>query len=137
MKRLAFVCTGIDDGLQHLLKSKEKVVTLLKNSGWDAIPLRLHTVDTLTEYLIEYRESDIEESIFYFIGHGILAESSKQLTLKLSRSGRLGLNQIYDFFFDYINPKKLAIIIDACHSGTFVGVSQENRNIEYLTSSKK
>jgi|GEM_PF-2507572 len=134
--RLAFVCTGIADNLKYLEPNKSKVTKTLESYEWKVIPLRLSSLSTLNDSLEEYRGYDIEEFIFYYSGHGDISSQNQILKLKLNHNELMPINEILDSIFEYINPTKQAVILDACYSGNYKNIDFPN-NIEILCSSSE
>ena len=107
---------------------------LLTQHGWKVIQTPLYSIADLNRRLQEYEQSEIDEFLFYYTGHGDVSNRQQILKLQLENT-EISLNDVLDSIFKYINPKKQAIVLDACYSGTLKDLALEN-NTEFLFSSQ-
>jgi len=137
-KKLAFVCTGIDDGLNYLSQNAFKVEKTLEAYDWEVRWIRLSSLNHLIATLEEYKHDSIEEFMFYYSGHGMIPQRRiDEFELKLDHRDNVAVDKILDEIFQVINPKKRALILDACYSGRINGNTKLGKNINVLTSSSK
>jgi len=107
---------------------------LLTQHGWKVIQTPLYSIADLNRRLQEYEKSKIDEFLFFYTGHGDVSNRQQILKLQLDNT-EISLNDVLDSIFKYINPKKQAIVLDACYSGTLKDLTLEN-NTEFLFSSQ-
>ena len=107
---------------------------LLTQHGWKVIQTPLCSIADLNRRLQEYQHSNIDEFLFFYTGHGDVSNRQQILKLQLDNT-EISLNDVLDSIFKYINPKKQAIVLDACYSGTLKDLTLEN-NTEFLFSSQ-
>ena len=132
--KLAFVCSGRPDNLKYLTNNRTMVDELLTQHGWKVIQTPLYSIADLNRRLQEYQNSNIDEFLFFYTGHGDVSNRQQILKLQLDNT-EISLNDVLDSIFKYINPKKQAIVLDACYSGTLKDLTLEN-NTEFLFSSQ-
>jgi hypothetical protein len=132
--KVAFVCSGRADNLKYLKNNRTLVESTLRNCGWEVVSTSLSDMGDLNKHLQEYTKNTIDEFIFYYTGHGDVSNQQQVLKLQLDNS-KVMINDIIDSICEFINPKKQAIILDACYSGTLKGLNL-NKNIEFLFSSQ-
>jgi hypothetical protein len=131
--KLAFVCSGKPDNLKYLKNNCMEVSSVLTSCGWKVIDIYLSDISEFNKRLQEYENETVDEFVFFYTGHGNISSIDRVLKLQLDNMN-IRINDILEVIFTYINPKKQAIILDACYSGEFQGVSPKN-NIELLSSS--
>jgi len=134
MKKVAFVLSGTPKNLKYLKNNRSLIEKALRQQGWEIVNSQLNDISNFNKLLSEYQKNTIDEFIFFFTGHGDVSNQQEILKLELDYS-KLNINEIQDSIFEYINPKKLAIILDSCYSGTLKGLNL-NKNIEFLFSSQ-
>jgi len=132
--RLAFVCSGRLDNLKYLTNNRSMVDELLTKHGWKVIQTPLFNISDLNKRLQEYQGSNIDEFLFFYTGHGDVSNRQQILKLQLENT-EISMNDVLDSIFKYINPKKQAIVLDACYSGTLKDLVLE-KNTEFLFSSQ-
>lgn len=134
MKKVAFVLSGTPKNLKYLKNNRSLIEKALRQQGWEIVNSQLNDISNFNKLLSEYPKNTIDEFIFFFTGHGDVSNQQEILKLELDYS-KININEIQDSIFEYINPKKLAIILDSCYSGTLKGLNL-NKNIEFLFSSQ-
>ena len=107
---------------------------LLTQQGWKVIQTPLYSIADLNRRLQEYEQNSIDEFLFFYTGHGDVSNRKQILKLQLDNT-EISLDDVLDSIFKYINPKKQAIVLDACYSGTLKDLALEN-NTEFLFSSQ-
>lgn len=134
MKKVAFVLSGTPKNLKYLKNNRSLIEKALRQQGWEIVNSQLNDISNFNKLLSEYQKNTIDEFLFFFTGHGDVSNQEEILKLELDYS-KVNINEIQDSIFEYINPKKLAIILDSCYSGTLKGLNL-NKNIEFLFSSQ-
>ena len=132
--KVAFVCSGKSGNLKYLKNNRTLVENTLRSLNWEVVSTPLSDISDLNKQLNEYTKNTIDEFIFFFTGHGDVSNQQQILKLQLDNS-KVGINEILDSISEYINPKKQAMIFDACYSATLKGLNL-NKNIEFLFSSQ-
>ena len=132
--KLAFVCSGKPDNLKYLKNNRTEVGSILTSCSWEVIDILLSDIGEFNKRLQEYKKGTVDELVFFYTGHGSVANRQGILKLQLDTT-EVSINDILDSIFEHINPKKQAIILDACYSGEFKGIELEN-NTELLSSSE-
>jgi len=132
--RLAFVCSGRPDNLKYLTNNRNMVDELLTKHGWKVIQTPLFNISDLNKRLKEYQGSNVDEFLFFYTGHGDVSNRQQILKLQLENT-EISMNDVLDSIFKYINPKKQAIVLDACYSGTLKDLALE-KDTEFLFSSQ-
>jgi len=132
--RVAFVCSGKPDNLKYLKNNRDLVSETFSNHGWEVVNTPLSNISDLNRRLHEYSKNTIDEFIFFYTGHGDVSNRQQILKLQLDNT-EISMNDVLDSIFKYINPKKQAIILDACYSGTLKDLALE-KNTEFLFSSQ-
>ena len=132
--RVAFVCSGKPDNLKYLKNNRDLLDETLSKNGWEVVNTPLSNIFDLNKRLQEYSKNSIDEFLFFYTGHGDVSNRQQILKLQLDNV-EISINDILDSIFKYINPKKQAIVLDACYSGTLKDLVLEN-NTEFLFSSQ-
>lgn len=132
--RVAFVCSGKPDNLKYLKNNRDLLDNTLSKNGWEVVNTPLSNILDLNKRLQEYSKNSIDEFLFFYTGHGDVSNRQQILKLQLDNV-EISINDVLDSIFKYINPKKQAIVLDACYSGTLKDLVLEN-NTEFLFSSQ-
>ena len=132
--RLAFVCSGRADKLKYLKNNRTMVNNLLSKYDWEVIDTPLYSIADLNKRLQEFENSSIDEFIFFYTGHGSISALQQIFQLEVDTAA-IAMSQVLESIFQYINPKKQAILLDACYSGTLKDLALKN-NTEFLFSSQ-
>ena len=132
--RVAFVCSGKPDNLKYLKNNRDLLDNTLSKNGWEVVNTPLSNILDLNKRLQEYSKNSIDEFLFFYTGHGDVSNRQQILKLQLDNV-EISINDVLDSIFKYINPKKQAIVLDACYSGTLKDLALEN-NTEFLFSSQ-
>lgn len=132
--KVAFILSGLPDGLQCLDRNRERVASKLKQYDWEVRVATFYSLAVLQSYIDEFKDKYIEDFIFFYTGHGDSSSSDGILTLKLHDRTPVDLNTLYNSYFSQLNPRRKAIILDACYSGNFEGRNFHDTT-EYLCSS--
>ncbi len=132
--KVAFILSGLPDGLNHLDKNREKVATKLKEYGWEVKPFIFSNLTTLNTYIEEIKDKEIEDFIFFYTGHGDTSNVDNVLTLRLHDNTTVDINSLNRDYFSKLKFKRISIILDACYSGNF-NEQKIRDSMEYLCSS--
>jgi hypothetical protein len=133
--KVAFILSGLPDGLQCLERNREKVATILKQYGWNTrVETTFHSQASLLTIINEYKDQKIDDFIFFYTGHGDASSDEGILTLKLHDGTTIDINTLHREYLSKLNIERKAIILDACYSGNFVG-RRFHDYTEYLCSS--
>lgn len=141
MKNIAFVYSGDKDGLSSLEPDRNEVERVLSTYGeWDKIiNEELENINQFETTLKNYENKEIENLFFYFTGHGVRdGISTKDLYLDVSDENSRNMNEFILSIFNTNIPKRIAIVLDTCYSGTYVYNSKIiSGSFEILTSSSQ
>lgn len=132
--RVAFVCSGKPNNLKYLKNNRDLLDEILSQNGWEVVNTPLSNISDLNKRLQEYSKNSIDEFLFFYTGHGDVSNRQQILKLQLDNV-EISINDVLDYIFKYINPKKQAIVLDACYSGTLKDLALE-KNTEFLFSSQ-
>lgn len=132
--RLAFVCNGRPDNLKYLKNNRDNVDKMLTQHAWDVVNIPLSNISEFNKILKEYEKNSIDEFLFFYTGHGDVSGRRNILMLPLDNI-EVSIDTVLDSIYKYINPKKQAIILDACYSLTIKDLVPE-KNMEFLSSSQ-
>lgn len=116
--KVAFIFSGLPDGLQCLNENRQKISETLSHYGWDTrVDSPFHSTSALLNSIKEYENKEIEDFIFFYTGHGETSNSDTILTLKLHDGTPIDINVLHRDYISKLNIKRKAIILDACYSG--------------------
>jgi len=133
--KVAFILSGLADGLQCLDRNREKVATTLNRYGWiTRVDIPFYSQASLSAIIDEYKDKEIDDFIFFYTGHGDASSDEGILTLRLHDGTTIDINTLHREYFSKLNINRKAIILDACYSGNFEGRKFHNKT-EYLCSS--
>jgi hypothetical protein len=132
--KVAFILSGLPDGLKYLDKNREKVATKLKEYGWEIRAFTFSNLTSLNSHIQEFYDEEIEDFIFFYTGHGNTSNQDNVLTLKLHDGTLVDINSLNRDYFSKLKFKKMSIVLDACYSGNF-NDQKIRDNMEYLCSS--
>ena len=132
--RLAFVCSGEPKNLLYLDNNRAMVNEVLSKHKWKVINTPLSSLANLNIELQKYPKNSIDEFLFFYTGHGSYSNFQSTFQLEVDNA-TIKINDIQEVIFESLNPKKQAIIIDACYSGTLDNLILK-RDIEFLFSSQ-
>ncbi|CAA6818596.1 MAG: Unknown protein [uncultured Sulfurovum sp.] len=143
MKRVAFIYSGDDTGLNSLEHNRNGVAQKLKDfGGWETtINKKLDSELTFIEDLEKYQDDDIDSLLIYYTGHGEIAEPFETFQLKISDKQGITLDTLYSKVYQCFSngssalPLKLAIVLDACYSGDTVYKAEQFGTSEIVASS--
>jgi len=124
--------------LEYLGNDIEKMKKILKPSWIIKKEGFLERSFFSEESLSTYRANELDV-LFYFTGHGIDQEDDilDEYTLKLSDNEMQNITtkELVAFLSEKLQPKTLTIILDTCYSGQATIETNQNNNIQILTSS--
>jgi len=132
--RVAFVCSGRPDNLNYLDNNRDMVDNILSQHGWKVINTPLDAISDFNIALQKYPKNSVEEFLFFYTGHGTYSHFQSIFQLEVDNA-TIKINDIQEAIFEAINPRKQAIIIDACYSGTLDNLILK-RDTEFLFSSQ-
>ena len=133
--KVAFILSGLPDGLKCLDMNRQKVAATLNSYGWiTRVETTFFSLAVLQTYIEEYKDKDIDDFIFFYTGHGDSSSDDGILTLKLHDGTNVDINSLYREYISKLRAKRKVIILDACYSGNFKN-RRFHSNIEYLCSS--
>ncbi|CAA6819349.1 MAG: Unknown protein [uncultured Sulfurovum sp.] len=131
--KVAFICSGDPVDLKYLRENRDSIKKAL-SSEWRVIYQQpLQNLQDLILTIKEWKDESIEEFLFFYTGHGNVCERKRNLNLKLFYDNKITINDIFDEIAE-LNPKKTAIVLDACYSGNYNKVAFSG-NIQLFTSS--
>jgi len=133
--RVAFVCSGRADNLKYLDNNRNMIDTVLSEHGWEVINTPLDSIANLNLTLQKYLKNSIDEFLFFYTGHGSFSNLQRVFQLEVE-SATIKINDIQEAIFTHINPKKQAVIIDACYSSGSLDDLIPQKNSEFLFSSQ-
>jgi len=134
--KIAFICSGTPDGLNHLFENRKSIELSLANQGWEVINIELQNEQTFKIALDNFKGKNVDEFLFFYTGHGDTCLVEKKLELRLFHDNTpLSINRIFALLKP-IKPKNIAIVLDACYSGNYETVKATNKNIQILSSSQ-
>ena len=133
--KVAFILSGLPNGLQCLDRNRERVAKTLKNYGWiTRVDTTFYSQASLLATINEYKDYEIDDFIFFYTGHGDASSDEGILTLRLHDGTTIDINTLHREYFSKLNINRKAIILDACYSGNFEG-RKFHEKTEYLCSS--
>ena len=132
--RVAFVCSGRPDNLNYLDNNRDMVDNILSQHEWKVINTPLDAISDFNIALQKYPKNSVEEFLFFYTGHGTYSHFQSIFQLEVDNA-TIKINDIQEAIFEAINPRKQAIIIDACYSGTLDNLILK-RDTEFLFSSQ-
>lgn len=132
--KVAFILSGLPDGLHCLDSNREKVATKLRENGWDVRAATFASLQMLQTYISEFKGRDIEDFIFFYTGHGDTSNEDNLLTLKLHDGSPIDLNTLQISYFSQLKIERKAIVLDACYSANYTDWKFRD-GTEYLCSS--
>ena len=133
--KVAFILSGLPDGLQCLDRNRQKVAETLNKYGWTTrVEITFYSQASLLATINEYKNQEIEDFIFFYTGHGDASSDEGILTLRLHDGTTIDINTLHREYFSKLNIQRKAIILDACYSGNFEGRKFHDKT-EYLCSS--
>ena len=133
--KVAFILSGLPDGLQCLDRNRQMVAETLNKYGWiTRVETTFHSQASLQTIINEYKSLEIEDFIFFYTGHGDTSSNEGILTLRLHDGTKIDINTLHRDYFSALNIQRKAIILDACYSGNFEGRKFHDKT-EYLCSS--
>ena len=133
--KVAFILSGLPDGLQCLDKNRDRVARILNKYGWiTRVDMPFHSQASLLAIIDEYKDMEIDDFIFFYTGHGDASSDEGILTLRLHDGTTIDINTLHREYFSNLNINRKAIILDACYSGNFKG-RDFHPQTEYLCSS--
>lgn len=143
MKRVAFIYSGDETGLNSLEHNRNSIAQKLKDfGGWDTtINKKLDSELTFIEDLEKYQDDEIDSLLIYYTGHGEIAEPFDTFQLKISDKQGIPLDTLYSKVYQCFSkgtgelPLKLAIVLDACYSGDTVYKAEQFGTSEIVASS--
>jgi hypothetical protein len=133
--KVAFILSGLPDGLQCLDRNRQMVAETLNKYGWiTRVETTFHSQASLQTIINEYKNLEIEDFIFFYTGHGDTSSNEGILTLRLHDGTKIDINTLHRDYFSALNIQRKAIVLDACYSGNFEGRKFHDKT-EYLCSS--
>ena len=144
LKNIAFIYSGDDIGLNSLEHNRNGVASKLEDFGnWKiAVKKKLDSELTFIEDIEKYQNNKIDNLLIYYTGHGEIDKHLEKFQVKISDKQGILLEVLYSkilqcFMKDNNElPLKLAIVIDACHSGKAIYDTKQFSNSEILPSSR-
>jgi hypothetical protein len=133
--KLAFVCSGRPDNLKYLANNLKIVGEVLTEHGWKVINTSLESIANLNITLQKYSKNSIDEFIFFYTGHGSFSNLQEIFQLEVDNA-TIQIKDIQESIFSHINPKKQAIIVDACYSSASLEDLIPQKNTDFLFSSQ-
>jgi len=133
--RLAFVCSGRPDNLKYLDNNRKMVDEVLSEHGWEVVNGSLDSIANFNKTVQKYSKKNIEEFVFYYTGHGSFSNLQEIFQLEVDNA-TIQIKDIQESIFTHINPKKQAIIIDACYSSASLEDLIPQKNTDFLFSSQ-
>lgn len=125
MKKVALIYSGYDKDLNSLEYNREGVAQKLEDFGdWEIkINKPLENEEQFTKDIDGYKDTEIDDLLIYYTGHGRLFNGAFQL--QMSEKVGITLDTLYghiknNFENHALLPKRIAIVIDACYSGEAV-----------------
>ncbi|MCH9740664.1 MAG: caspase family protein [Epsilonproteobacteria bacterium] len=143
MKNIAFVYSGVANGLESLQHNRNTVSSIFSTSSlWEEpINRELKSLKEITSDLKLYKDETIDNLLFFYTGHGAKKGIKRdELHLELEDDKTRNIQEVVGEIFEVFKgsdkfPNRIAIVLDACYSGTLI----ENNNpftgsFEILTS---